>query len=67
MLDAAVAGFGVALARSRLGLAWLDSGRLIRLAPRAVASPQHHHLCWKPGTLERWECAAFVDWLTQAL
>jgi len=66
-LDAAVAGFGVALARSKLGLAWLDSGRLIRLSPRAVRSPHHHFLCWKPGTLERWECAAFVDWLKQSL
>jgi LysR family transcriptional regulator, glycine cleavage system transcriptional activator len=67
VLDAAVAGFGVALARSRLGRAWVESGRLIRLSPRAVPSPNHHHICWKPGTLERWECAAFVDWLTQAL
>ena len=67
VLDAAVGGFGVALARSKLGLAWLDSGRLIRLSPRAVASPHHHFLCFRPGTLERWECAAFVDWLTQAL
>jgi LysR family transcriptional regulator, glycine cleavage system transcriptional activator len=66
-LDAAVAGFGVALARSKLGLAWLDSGRLIRLSPRAVSSPHHHFLCWKPGALERWECAAFVDWLSQSL
>ena len=67
VLDAAVGGFGVALARSKLGLAWLDSGRLIRLSPRAVASPHHHFLCFRPGTLERWECAAFADWLTQAL
>lgn len=67
MLDAAVAGFGVALSRSRLGLSWLDSGRLIRLSPRAVPSPHHHFICWKPGALERWECAAFVDWLKLAL
>jgi DNA-binding transcriptional LysR family regulator len=66
-LDAAAAGFGVALTRSRLGLAWLDSGRLIRLSPKAVASPHHHFICWKPGTLDRWECAAFVDWLSKAL
>jgi LysR family transcriptional regulator, glycine cleavage system transcriptional activator len=66
-LDAAVAGFGVALTRSRLGVAWLDSGRLIRLSPRAVRSPHSHYLCWKPGTLERWECAAFLDWLKQSL
>ncbi|TMG98436.1 MAG: LysR family transcriptional regulator [Betaproteobacteria bacterium] len=67
VLDAAVAGFGVALTRSKLGLAWLDSGRLIRLSPRAIPSPHHHHICWKPGTLDRWECAAFVEWLRLAL
>ena len=67
MLDAAVAGFGVTLTRSKLGLAWIDSGRLIRLSPRAVPSPHHHYICWKPGTLERWECAAFVEWLRLAL
>jgi DNA-binding transcriptional LysR family regulator len=66
-LDAAVAGFGVALMRLRLGAAWLDSGRLVRLSPRAVPSPQHYFLCWRPGALQRWECAAFVDWLQQAL
>jgi len=67
MLDAAVAGFGVVLTRHKLGAAWIDSGRLIRLSPREVASPHHHYLCWKPGALERWECAAFVDWLKGAL
>lgn len=67
VLDAAVAGFGVALMRLKLGQAWLDSGRLVRLSRRAVRSPQDYYLCWRPGTLERWECAAFVDWLRQAL
>lgn len=67
VLDAAVAGFGVALMRLRLGAAWLDSGRLVRLSPRSVPSPHHYFLCWKRGTLDRWECAAFVDWLKQAI
>lgn len=67
VLDAAAAGFGVALMRLRLGLSWLDSGRLVRLSPRSVPSPLHHHLCWKPGTMERWECAAFADWLRSSL
>jgi len=67
VLDAAVAGFGVALTRSKLGLAWLDSGRLIRLSPRAIPPPPHHHTCWKPGTLDRSECAALVEWLRLAL
>ncbi|MCW5667885.1 MAG: LysR family transcriptional regulator [Piscinibacter sp.] len=67
MLDAAAAGFGVTLMRLKLGRDWLANGRLVRLSPRSVPSPNHHFLCWKPGVLERWECAAFVDWLKQAL
>lgn len=67
LFDAAVAGFGVALARSRLGHDWLDSGRLVRLSSRAVPSPYHHQLCWRQGALDRWECAAFADWLGSAL
>jgi LysR family transcriptional regulator, glycine cleavage system transcriptional activator len=65
--DAAASGFGVALLRLRLGSTWLDSGRLVRLSPREVPAPYRHYICWQPGTLERWECAAFADWLTQAL
>ncbi len=67
MLDAAAAGFGVALARLRLAKTWLDNGRLLRLSTRTVPSPQHHFLCWKPGTMERWECAAFVEWAKTSL
>lgn len=67
LLDAAVAGFGVALMRLKLGQAWLDTGRLVRLSARSVPSPHDYYLCWRPGTLERWECAAFVDWLRQSL
>ncbi|MFG6487989.1 LysR substrate-binding domain-containing protein [Roseateles sp. BYS78W] len=67
VLDAAAAGFGVALMRMKLGASWLESGRLVRLSPRTVPSGFHHYICWKPGTLERWECAAFVEWLTRAL
>jgi DNA-binding transcriptional LysR family regulator len=65
--DAASVGFGVALLRKKMGAAWLDSGRLVRLSPRAVPSPHKHYICWQPGVLDRWECAAFCDWLQQAL
>ena len=65
--DAAASGFGVALLRLRLGSTWLDSGRLVRLSSQAAPAPYRHYICWQPGTLERWECAAFADWLTQAL
>jgi len=65
--DGAAAGFGVALVRLDMGAAWLDSGRLVRLSSRSVPSPNANYICWKPGTLERWECAAFVDWLVQGM
>lgn len=65
--DAAASSFGVALVRLQMGAAWLESGRLVRLSPRATPSPHGRYICWQPGVLERWECAAFADWLTQAL
>ena len=65
--DAAASGFGVTLVRLKLGNAWLQSGRLVRLSSRSVPSPHKHHICWKPGALERWECAAFAHWLERAL
>ncbi len=65
--DAAASGFGVTLLRQKLGAAWLDSGRLLRLSPRAVPSAYRHYICWQPGALDRWECAAFSDWLINIL
>lgn len=65
--DAAASGFGVALVRQKLGAQWLESGRLVALSEQPVASPLRHYLCWAPGVLERWECAAFADWLQQTL
>ena len=65
--DAAASGFGVTLLRLKMGAAWLDSGRLVRLSSRSVPSSYSHYICWQPGTLERWECAAFADWLQQSL
>ena len=65
--DAAASGFGVALVRQKLAAAWFESGRLVALSDRPVPSPHRHYICWQPGTLERWECAAFVDWIVQTL
>jgi LysR family glycine cleavage system transcriptional activator len=65
--DAAASGFGVTLLRLKMGAAWLDSGRLVRLSPHSVPSSYSHYICWQPGALERWECAAFADWLQQSL
>ena len=67
LYDAAAAGLGVCLTRTRLGAAWLESGRLIRLSDHVLPAPNHHYLCWKPGVSERWECAAFIEWLTSEM
>jgi LysR family transcriptional regulator, glycine cleavage system transcriptional activator len=64
VLEAAAAGYGVALLRLKLGQAWLDSGRLVRLSTESVETSFQHYLCWQSGTLERWECSAFFDWIT---
>jgi LysR family glycine cleavage system transcriptional activator len=65
--DAAASGFGVALVRKKLGAQWLESGRLVRLSGDAIPCTHNHHLCWSPSALNRWECAAFADWLTALL
>jgi LysR family transcriptional regulator, glycine cleavage system transcriptional activator len=70
MCDAAAAGMGIALIRLKLGAPWLETGALVRLGSHAVfandiPSPHAHYLCWRTGAMDRWECAAFVEWLKQ--
>ena len=67
MCDAAAAGMGIGLVRLRLGAGWLENGSLVRLFTRSVPSPHAHYLCWHAGTMDRWECAAFADWLKKAM
>ena len=67
MCDAAAAGMGVALVRVKLGAPWLDNGSLVRLYERNVASPHAHYLCWRTGMMDRWECAAFAEWLRKSV
>ena len=72
MCDAAAAGMGIALIRLKLGAPWLENGSLVRLSSNAVfahdiPSPHAHYLCWRTGAMDRWECAAFVEWLRKSL
>ena len=67
MCDAAAAGMGVALVRMKLAAPWLENGTLVPLYPRHVPSPHAHYLCWRTGTMDRWECAAFAEWLRNSL
>lgn len=65
--DAAASGFGAMLVRRKLGAAWIDSGRLVWLSEKFARSAGAYYLCHQPGTLERWECAAFSDWIAGVL
>ncbi len=67
MCDAAAAGMGIGLVRLKLGAPWLESGALVRLYERSVPSPHAHYLCWRTGTMERWECSAFAEWLKKSI
>ena len=67
MCDAAAQGLGVGLVRLKLGAPWLENGTLVRLSTRQVPSPHGHYLCWRTGAMDRWECAAFADWLKSAV
>jgi len=67
MCDAAAAGMGIALVRLKLGAPWLENGSLVRLYERNVASPHAHYLCWRTGMMDRWECAAFAEWLRKSV
>jgi LysR family glycine cleavage system transcriptional activator len=72
MCDAAAAGMGIGLIRLKLGAPWLENGALVRLGSNTVftanvPSPHAHYLCWRTGTMDRWECAAFADWLKKSV
>ena len=65
--DAAAAGFGAMLVRRKLGASWIESGRLVWLSDQTVPSRGAYYLCYRSGTLDRWECAVFADWLAGIL
>lgn len=67
LCDAAAQGLGVALVRLKLGRPWLENGTLARISERNVPSPHAHYLCWRTGTMDRWECSAFAEWLKKSL
>ena len=65
--DAAAQGLGVGLVRLKLGAPWIENGTLERVFPRNVPSPHAHYLCWRTGAMDRWECAAFAEWLKKSV
>jgi LysR family glycine cleavage system transcriptional activator len=67
MCDGAAAGMGVGLIRLKLGAPWLENRALVRLYENDVPSPHAHYLCWRTGAMDRWEVAAFAEWLKKAV
>lgn len=63
MLDAAVSGQGVALARSVLVARELESARLVRLFDVSIPSTRSYHAVRSPGAAARPEVDAFIQWL----
>jgi LysR family glycine cleavage system transcriptional activator len=66
MCDAAAAGLGIALVRQKLGAPWQNNGALSRLYDHDIASPYAYYLCWRANMMNRWECAAFSNWLRKS-
>lgn len=61
-LEAAAAGNGVALARSRLAAPDLRSGRLVRLFDHEVPAEYAYWCVWSATSPKQKAIAAFVDW-----
>lgn len=65
MLDAAVQGQGVALARSTLVEHDLATGRLVQLFETSIPSECSYYAVCQPGGTRRAEVASFLDWLIE--
>jgi DNA-binding transcriptional LysR family regulator len=63
LVEAAAQGQGVALARSVLARAWLESRAVIRLSSIEAASPLAYHLVVAAADAKRPAVRAFVEWL----
>jgi DNA-binding transcriptional LysR family regulator len=63
LMEAAVAGQGVALARRKLALRWLASGDLVRLSPQHAVSPCGYYLVHGAADETSGARDVFIDWL----
>ena len=65
-LEAAALGLGAALARARIVVPWLESGRLQRLPGPAVDARWSYYVVYPAHRRLRPPARAFVDWLLAA-
>ena len=62
-IQAAVEGMGVALGHSLLIAPHLERGTLVKLFEPPVVAPARYFLAVAPGSGEKPEARAFLDWL----
>lgn len=67
LMEAAVAGQGVALGRRTIIRHWLDAGLLMPLFDLAAESPHAYWLLYDRADLQRLEVRRFIDWLRDAV
>ena len=63
VIQAAIAGLGIALARGALVKAEIEAGHLIRLFPRSARTRFSYYIVYPPSHADRPRVAAFRDWL----
>ena len=67
LMEAAVAGQGVALGRRTIIRHWLAAGLLVPVFDLAADSPHAYWLLYDPTDLARGEVRTFVEWLRRAV
>ncbi|WP_454732922.1 MULTISPECIES: LysR substrate-binding domain-containing protein [Cupriavidus] len=67
MLEAAVNGQGVALARRRMAQSWLSSGVLVPLFEIEVRSIYAYYIIYPPDCEDDGDVMTFVRWMTEIL
>jgi DNA-binding transcriptional LysR family regulator len=67
LVEAAAQGQGVALARSRLAHAWLESRAVVRLSPIESASLNAYYVVVTEASAGRPAVRAFVDWIRSGI
>jgi LysR family transcriptional regulator, glycine cleavage system transcriptional activator len=67
LMEAAVAGQGVALARRTIAQHWLAAGLLRRLFDLDAGSPHAYWLLYEQANLARPEVRVFIEWLRQTV
>lgn len=67
LLSAALAGQGIALARSVIVADYLRDGQLARVSETSVPEPYAYYLVWRPDIARRKLILSFLDWLRTEL